>query len=154
MRKVTFWNVIPHRLKPTQKLVWGHKNYHYMNTCLNIISKRKAKKIIWVFLKSHDGAFMYAYCYGKQHIDNGQDGPNSFGSISYHKRFTSRLAEAKQNKTLVVITDNVASLRKLLLTTITRVGERKNPHITALSNMAQINHADWLKCSSPETANI
>lgn len=63
-------------------------------------------------------------------------------SISYHKRFTSRLAEAKQNKTLVVITDNVASLRKLLLTTITRVGERKNPHITALSNMAQINHAD------------
>lgn len=88
---------------------------------------------------------MYAYTlysYGKQHIDNGQDGPNSFGSISYHKRFTSRLAEAKQNKTLVVITDNVASLRKLLLTTITRVGERKNPHITALSNMAQINHAD------------
>lgn len=47
-----------------------------------------------------------------------------------------------KNKTLVVITDNVASLRKLLLTTITRVGERKNPHITALSNMAQINHAD------------
>lgn len=46
------------------KFVWGYKNYYYMNICLNIISKWKVKKIIWVFFKKVMMEFlcMYKFC--------------------------------------------------------------------------------------------